>query len=125
MLYFLLVLFILYIFLNHEKKKYTDQVVIGTYKSKNFTYNSLKLYSEMKQGGLSEQSLMEFAMMEDQFMAYEKQSVCNEISSVKEAVALNEQMKDRFPGWDFSYHLIHIKQMAEPHKLINRNLRCF
>jgi len=125
MLYFLLIILVLYIFLNREKKKFSKQVIIGTFKSKNFTNKSLKLFNEMQNAGLSEQSLMEFAMMEDQFMGYEKQTVCYEISCVKEATVLNEKMKERFPGWDFSYHQLHIKQMAEPHKRVNLELTCF
>jgi hypothetical protein len=101
-----------------------SQVNIGTYKTKYFTPDSVKLLDQMKEGGLSEQSLMEFAMLEDEFMGFEKQTVCHHISYLREAMTLDQQMKDRFPGWDFNYHQLHIRQMSQPSKLINKNLSC-
>ena len=101
-----------------------SQEVIGTYKTKFFTKNSKELLEQMKAGGLSEQSLIEFAMMEDEFMGYEKQTVCHHVSYLREAMTLDQQMKDRFVGWDFGYHQLHIKQMSQPSKIINKDLTC-
>jgi hypothetical protein len=40
------------------------------------------------------------------------------------AMALHETIKERFPGWDFSYHQIALNQMAQPNKIIDPTLRC-
>ena len=109
-----------FIFSEHSN----DQEVIGTYKTKFFTKRSKELLEQMKSGGLSEQSLTEFAMMEDEFMGYEKQTVCHHVSYLREAMTLDQQMKDRFVGWDFGYHQLHIKQMSQPSKIINKELTC-
>ena len=73
---------------------------------------------------LSSDSIREFLSMEDRFLAYEKQGVCNNVSVITDAKTLSQQIKDRFMGYDFSYHDEHIRQMAMPSRLINRNLVC-
>ena len=107
-----------------NSRNYNDQEVIGTYKTKFFTRRSKELLEQMKLGGLSEQSLIEFAMMEDEFLRLEKQTVCHHISYLREAMTLDQQMKDRFLGWDFGYHQLHIRQMSQPSKIINKHLSC-
>lgn len=86
---------------------------------------SLNIFKELQKQGVSDETLMRFAMMEDQFLAYEKESVCNGIVRTHQAVQLSQQIKETFPGYNFDYHELHIKQISEPNKLINRHLKCF
>jgi len=126
MLNLIILIFLIYLIINQTGyvKYKDDQVSINEYKTKYFTPNSLELFDELKEGGLSDQSLLEFATMEDQFMKYEHKSVCENVSYFREATMLNEQMKDRFLGWDFRYHQKHLQQIAQPEKIINKNLSC-
>ena len=96
------------------------------YKTKYFGPDSLKTYTLMKQNGLSSTSLRDFLMLEDQFLGYERDTVCRGVSRLRNAVALSRQMRELFPGYDFTYHDdIHIKQMDTPSRVLNRNLVCF
>ena len=63
--------------------------------------------------------------MEDRFLEYEKESVCNKVSKTTNATTLSQQIKERFVGYDFSYHDNHIRQMSTPDRVINKNLVCF
>ena len=85
---------------------------------------SKELFEQMKTEGVSEQSLTEFAQMEDQFLGMERESACFKRSRKMEAIALSQQIKERFKGYNFAYHTIHIKQAAEPDKIINKFLTC-
>jgi hypothetical protein len=82
------------------------------------------IFNKMKEDDLSSDSIREFLSMEDRFLAYEKQGVCNNVSVITDAKTLSQQIKDRFVGYNFSYHDDHIRQMAMPSRLINRNLVC-
>ena len=108
--------------------KYTeDNVGIMGYKTKNFHMShgmSKNMFESMKQGGLSDESLKEFIMMEDRLLDVERKSVCSQTARQFEAVGISEQIKKRFLGYDFSYHSKHIKQASEPEKLINRSITC-
>jgi hypothetical protein len=108
--------------------KYTeDNVGIMGYKTKNFHMShgmSKNMFESMKQGGLSDESLKEFIMMEDRLLEVERKSVCSQTARQFEAVGISEQIKKRFLGYDFSYHSKHIKQASEPEKLINRSITC-
>lgn len=107
--------------------KPSHEVKAGGYETKYFHIsggNSKELFEKMKSEGVSEQSLMEFAQMEDQFLAMEKESACFKRSRKMEAIALSQQIKERFKGYNFAYHTIHIKQVAEPDKNINKFLVC-
>ena len=108
--------------------KYTeDNVGIMGYKTKNFHMShgmSKNMFESMKQGGLSNESLKEFIMMEDRLLDVERKSVCSQTARQFEAVGISEQIKKRFLGYDFSYHSKHIKQASEPEKLINRSITC-
>jgi hypothetical protein len=42
-----------------------------------------------------------------------------------EAMDLSQQIRETFPVYDFSYHTHHLKQMAEPDKMINKSLSCY
>ena len=54
----------------------------------------------------------------------ERKSVCSGVSQKVEAFALSDEIKNRFKGYDFSYHTKHLKQISEPDKVINRNITC-
>lgn len=101
----------------------TNQVTIGNYQTKNFSKESKKLFEKF-QKLYSKQTLQEYAMMEDLFIQYEKQSVCSGVSRLREAVTLDQQMKDKFQGWNFYHHQKILKQISEPSKLIDQSLQC-
>ena len=90
-----------------------------------FGPDSVQKFNELKDTGVSSDSLKEFLAMEDRFLAYERESVCSKVSRTTNAVAMSQQIKDRFAGYDFSYHDTHIRQMSTPDRLINPNLVCF
>lgn len=97
------------------------------YKTKNFHMShgmSNKIMNEMKNNGLSEESIKEFIMMEDRLLEVERKAVCSQTARQFEAVGVSDQIKRRFVGYDFSYHAKHIKQASEPEKLINRSITC-
>ena len=85
---------------------------------------SKKMYEQMLKDGIPDESLKEFIMMEDRFLNLERLSVCTQTSRIIEAFGLSKQIKDGFLGYDFSYHAKHLKQIAEPPKLINRSIVC-
>ena len=124
-IFYMILAIILYFFLKDKKTGHSNQVQIGDYKTQYFQKDSKEFFEMLnKESGYSEETLQEFAMMEDEFLSYEKQTVCQNISRIREAMTLDQQMKDKFQGWDFMHHQIHIKQMSEPSKLINKNLDC-
>ena len=90
-----------------------------------FGPDSISKFNELKDTGISSESLKEFLSMEDRFLAYEKESVCNKVSRTTNAIALSHQIKDRFSGYNFSYHDDHIRQMSTPDRVINPHLTCF
>ena len=85
---------------------------------------SRKMYEQMRKDGIPDESLKEFIMMEDRFLNLERLSVCTQTSRIIEAFGLSKQITDGFLGYDFSYHAKHLKQISEPHKLINRSIVC-
>lgn len=96
------------------------------YKTKNFGTGSLKMYAAMKRNGMSSETLRDFLMLEDQFLGYERETVCHGVSRLRNAMALSRQMRERFPGYDFTYHDdVHIKQMDTPNRVVNRELVCY
>jgi hypothetical protein len=85
---------------------------------------SKNMYEQMRKDGVPDESLKEFIMMEDRFLKLESLSVCTQTSRIIEAFGLSKEIKDKFLGYDFSYHAKHLKQISEPHKLINRSIVC-
>ena len=85
---------------------------------------SKRMYEQMRNDGIPDESLKEFIIMEDRFLNLERLSVCTQTSRIIEAFGLSKQITDNFIGYDFSYHAKHLKQIAEPHKLINRSIVC-
>tara|TARA_R110001592_G_scaffold222699_3_gene477945 strand:+ start:20832 stop:21188 length:357 start_codon:yes stop_codon:yes gene_type:complete len=107
--------------------KPSHEVKAGGYESTFFNISggaSKDIFENMKSEGVSDQSLMEFAQMEDNFLGMEKESACFKRSRKMEAIALSQQIKERFKGYNFAYHTLHIKQIAEPDKNINKHLVC-
>ena len=121
---FVLAFLVLIMFSEHVKFK-TNQLTIGDYKTIHFQKDSKDFFEKVEsETNYSEETLQELAMMEDQFLSYERQTVCDSVSRLREASTFDQQMKDRFRACDFMHHQTHIKQMAEPSKLINKNLKC-
>ena len=107
-------------------KDSSSQPSEGGYKTRNFGEDSTKMYTLMKMNGVGSESLRTFLIMEDQFLQYERETVCSGISRIRNAIALSQQIKDRFVGYDFSYHDdVHIKQMDTPNKVVNKELTCY
>lgn len=116
-LIFIALLILFYMFQNAPTD---NQVVIDGYKTQHFSEESKKLFEQLP----SQKSKKDFAMMEDLFNRYEKLSVCGNVSYLKLATELDQQMKERFIGWDLGYHQRVLNQIAQPSKKIDPNLRC-
>lgn len=87
---------------------------------------SLEIFEHLKKSGASHDTLLKFATMEDQFLAYEKEVVFNGRRDRKLlALSLDKEIKESFPNYDFSYHITNIKQIHEPEKMINKHLNFF
>jgi len=103
------------------KDRPTDnQVTIDGYKTHYFSPESKKLFDQLP----SNNSKREFAIMEDLFNRYEKLTVCGGMSHLRLATELDQQMKERFRGWNLSYHQRVLNQIAQPSKNLDPNLRC-
>lgn len=102
------------------------QVSVGDYTTRNFDIcpSSKKTYETMKAQGVDEALLKRFVMLEDTFLGYERTTVCGGKDLYLQASSLSQEIKSIFQGWDFAYHTIHLKQMAEPLKRINPHLSC-
>lgn len=83
---------------------------------------SKNMYMQMRKDGVAEDTLKRFLQMEDRFLQYEQMSVCSGISHITVASLLSNKIKETFPNYTFSYHTIHLKQIAEPNKSINKML---
>jgi hypothetical protein len=79
----------------------------------------------MKQANYSDETILKYLTMEDKFLSLEKEVVCRGVNRRLEAIDLSQQIIETFPSFDFSYHTHHIKQMAEPDKMVNKKLSCF
>ena len=105
----------------------SERVSILGYSAKYFYMShgeSKKIFDQLYKDGISDESLKHFIMMEDKLLNFERLSVCTQTTRKIEAFALSKQIKDTFTGYDFSYHAKHLKQITEPHKLINRSITC-
>lgn len=80
---------------------------------------SKEMYTKMRSDGMRDDGLKTFVNMEDKFLQLEMQSVHSGITRVGEATVVSNKIKNTFPGYDFSYHTMHLKQTAEPGKDIN------
>ena len=104
------------------------QARVGAYETRHFRQTdgrSLEIFEHLQKSGASDETLLKFALMEDQFLAYEKDAVCHGAAGNRLlATSLDTQIKETFPAYDFAYHTANIKQMHEPAKLVNRHLSC-
>ena len=109
--------------LMYEKVTQTDEIA----GSKNFHLSggiSKQMYLLMYNQGVSAENLKKFVQLEDRFLQIERNSVCSGISNTVEATALSNLIKDMFPKYNFAYHGIHLKQIAEPTKTVNTRVTC-
>jgi len=109
--------------LMYEKVTQTDEIA----GSKNFHLSggiSKQMYLLMYNQGVSAEDLKKFVQLEDRFLQIERNSVCSGISHTVEATAISNLIKDMFPKYNFAYHGIHLKQIAEPTKTVNTQVTC-
>lgn len=118
-----LVLFLIWQSWNQEQ----NEVGVLGYKTSYFHLSngeSTRTFEKMRADGLTPESLKLFITLEDRLLKIEQTSVCSGNPRVYEAFAISNEIKDNFLGYDFSYHTTHLKQVAEPHKLINQSVTC-
>jgi hypothetical protein len=123
----LLLLGIALIIVWHSWKQSGEEVGILGYKTTYFHLSqgmSKQMFEQMRADGLSGESLKLFATLEDRLLKIEQASVCSGNPREYEAFAVSNEIKDAFVGYDFSYHTIHLKQVAEPMKFINQSIIC-
>jgi hypothetical protein len=77
---------------------------------------SKETYLIMRNNGVSDEGLKKFIEMEDKFLELEYVSVRSGITRIVHASLLSNKIKDSFPTYNFNYHTIHLKQIAEPAK---------
>jgi len=85
---------------------------------------SKDMYLTMHRDGMHRDMLKRFVQLENKFLQIEKISVCSGTPGTVQASLLSNKIKDLFPAYNFSYHTIHLKQTAEPNKLVNRRITC-
>ena len=121
MIYILAILVV--VFLMYDKHTKSDEVDGSKY----FYISdgdSKAMYVKMHADGVSSDRLKNFLLMEDEFLSMEQQSVCTGIPLIIQAGVLSNKIKETFPKYDFSYHTIHLKQIAEPNKQVNTKIKC-
>jgi hypothetical protein len=119
----LIVLFIIW----HTWDQKGEQVMARGYKTSHFHLShgeSKRIFETMTADKMSSESLEMFIMLEDQLLKIEQTSVCSGISRNREASTVSNTIKNSFLGYDFAYHTIHLKQVSEPHKYVNRSIIC-
>jgi hypothetical protein len=85
---------------------------------------SRDMYLKMRGDGMNEKGLKRFVLMEDRLLQIEKMSVCSGLPNIVEATTLSNMIKEIFPKYNFAYHTIHLKQIAEPLKIVNTRVTC-
>ena len=114
---------ILAIALIYEKRNQSDEVA----GSKNFHLSggaSKQMYLLMHRNGMKQEDLKKFVQLEDRFLQIERNSVCSGVPHIIEATTLSNLIKELFPSYNFAYHTIHLKQVAEPTKSVNTKIKC-
>ena len=127
MIELLLLVLLIFVLAQNSSQNNSEEVSILGYKTKYFHISdgaSKRMFENMKKDRLSPESLLKFLHMEDRFLKLEHMSACSGISKRIEGYGLSDQIKEEFYAYDFSYHVTHLKQMAEPHKVINRSITC-
>ena len=121
MIYAIAILIVL--FLLYDKHTKSDEVDGSKYFNIS-DGDSKAVYVMMHKDGVSSDRLKNFVRMEDEFLSMEQKSVCTGIPMIVQASLLSNKIKDAFPKYDFSHHVIHLKQIAEPTKIVNRKIKC-
>jgi hypothetical protein len=85
---------------------------------------SKDMYLRMHADGMHRDMLKRFVYLEDRLLEIEKLSVCSGIPRIVEASLISNKIKEIFPKYNFAYHTIHLKQVAEPNKYINLVISC-
>ena len=114
---------LLALLLIYEKSNQSEEV-LG---SKNFHLSggmSKQTYLLMHKDGMSQDNLKKFVQLEDRFLQIERNSVCSGISHIVEATVLSNLIKELFPHYNFAYHTIHLKQVADPTRTVNTKIKC-
>ena len=115
----IVILFLVILCLMHEK-----QSVQGSRFFHLSDGESDAMYHNMHKGGVSAQKLKDFVDMENQLLGLEQNAVCTGIPYSQQGNAISKKIKETFPEFTFNCHTIHLKQLAEPTKTINRRIRC-
>ena len=117
------VLFVVILCLMYEKHTKVEEV-----EGSHFFYlsdgASKDVYEKMCRNGMSDEELKDFIMMEDQLLGLEQKAVCTGIPYSLQGNGISKKIKEKFPKYNFNYHTIHLKQLAEPGKTINRRITC-
>ena len=95
--------------------------------SKNFHLSagmSKRTYIQMRADGVDAESLKKFVQLEDRFLQIERNSVCSGIPNYVEGAVISNLIKELFPKYNFAYHTIHLKQIGEPLKIVNTQIKC-
>jgi len=114
------------IFIFSDTNSYERITILG-YSPKYFYVSngeSNKMFEKMKNNGVTDEYLKYFVMKEDKLLELEVKSVCSQVSRKLDAFSVSDKIKNQFLGYDFSYHAKHLKQIAEPEKIINQNIKC-
>lgn len=119
---FYIVLVIIILALIYDKRSKSTEV--GGSKNLYLSNGASKdMYTRMHQIGMNQDGLKRFVQLEDAFLSLEHKSIVTGIPYIGDAILLSNLIKQTFPKYDFSYHTIHLKQIAEPSKTINRNIK--
>ena len=114
------------IFIFSDTNSYERITILG-YSPKYFYVSngeSNKMFEKMKNNGVTDESLKYFVMKEDKLLELEVKSICSQVSRKLDAFSISDKIKNHFLGYDFSYHTKHLKQISEPEKIINQNIKC-
>lgn len=127
MIVILAFLIILFILIQNVNQNQGSEIGYLGYKTKFFHISdgaSKKMFENMKIDRLSPDLIKQFIVMEDAFLKLVQLSVCNSVSLRNEGFVISDRIKEIYTDYDFAYHIQHIKQMSEPHKIINQNITC-
>lgn len=123
-MFLIIVCLLVLLFFMHRRVRGTNQIVVDGYSTMYFDEFSRQMCHQMEDAGLSDQSIKEFAIMQDQLLKYQRDSVCYSTNRLLEAIELSNQIKDRFVGFDFTRHQQYISQISNPDKKISPELIC-
>ena len=102
-----IILILLVLAIMREKRTKSEEVE----GSKNFHMSqggSKDVYLQMHADGMSQDDLIKFVKMEDQFLELERSGQPHIVT----ATCLSNKIKETFPKYDFSYHTTHLKKIS-------------